>query len=56
MTPARRLKTVLQELIYKAGRLLKCGRSLILGLGLGANDRAAAAFKRLHGELQAASG
>ena len=50
----RRLKTVPQELIYKAGRLLKHGRSLILGLG--ANDRAAAAFKRLHGELQAASG
>ena len=41
--PAKRwrLKTVLQELIYKAGRLIEHGRQLILGLG--ANDRAAAA-------------
>ena len=42
----RRLKTVLQELIYRAGRLIEHGRRLILGLG--ANDRAAVAFKRLH--------
>ena len=50
----RRLKTVLQELIYKAGRLIEHGRQLILGLG--ANDRAAAAFVRMHKQLQAASG
>jgi hypothetical protein len=45
----RRIKTVMQELIYRAGRLIAHGRQLILGLG--ANDRAAKAFARLHGEL-----
>ena len=45
----RRIKTVMQELIYRAGRLIEHGRRLILGLG--ANDRAAKAFVRLHGEL-----
>ena len=45
----RRLKTVIQELIYRAGRLIATGRKLILGLG--ANDRSAKAFARLHGEL-----
>ena len=45
----RRIKTVMQELIYRAGRLIEHGRRLILGLG--ANDRAAKAFARLHGEL-----
>jgi len=50
----RRLKTVMQELVYRAGRLIEHGRRLILGLG--ANDRAAAAFSRLHGELFAAGG
>ena len=49
----RRLKTVIQELIYRAGRLITSGRKLILGLG--ANDRSAKAFARLHGELFAAS-
>ena len=49
----RRIKTVMQELIYRAGRLIEHGRRLILGLG--ANDRAAKAFARLHGELFAAS-
>ncbi len=48
----RRIKTVMQELIYRAGRLIETGRRLILGLG--ANDRAAKAFARLHGELFAA--
>jgi Transposase DDE domain group 1 len=45
----RRIKTVMQELIYRAGRLIETGRRLILGLG--ANDRAAKAFARLHGDL-----
>jgi hypothetical protein len=45
----RRIKTVMQELIYRAGRLIEHGRRLILGLG--ANDRAAKAFARVHGEL-----
>ena len=49
----RRLKTVMQELIYRAGRLIQSGRQLILGLG--ANDRAAKVFARLDGELYAAS-
>ena len=49
----RRIKTVMQELIYRAGRLIEHGRRLILGLG--ANDRAAKAFARLHGELFAAA-
>jgi hypothetical protein len=49
----RRIKTVMQELIYRAGRLIKhAGRT---ALGLGANDRAAKAFGRLHGELFAAT-
>ena len=50
----RRLKTVMQELVYRAGRLIEHGRRLILGLG--ANDRAAKAFTRLHGQLFAACG
>ncbi len=49
----RRIKTVMQELIYRAGRLIETGRRLVLGLG--ANDRAARAFGRLHGELFAAA-
>jgi hypothetical protein len=49
----RRIKTVMQELIYRAGRLIEHGRRLILGLG--ANDKAAKAFARLHGELFAAN-
>lgn len=48
----RRIKTVMQELIYRAGRLIQHGRRLILGLG--ANDRAGAVFKRLHVQLAAA--
>ena len=43
----------MQELIYRAGRLIEHGRRLILGLG--ANDRAAKAFARVHGELFAAT-
>ncbi len=49
----RRIKTVMQELIYRAGRIIETGRRLILGLG--ANDRGAQAFARLHAELFAAS-
>ncbi|MFN5350395.1 MAG: IS1380 family transposase [Polaromonas sp.] len=45
----RRIKTVMQELIYRAGRLIESGRRLVLGLG--ANDRSAKAFARVHGEL-----
>jgi hypothetical protein len=49
----RRIKTVMQELIYRAGRLIKHARRTVLGLG--ANDRAAKAFSRVHGELFAAT-
>jgi len=47
----RRLKTVMQELIYRAGRLIQTGRRIILGLG--AHDRAAKAFMRLHEQFAA---
>jgi DDE family transposase len=42
----RRIKTVIQELIYRAGRLIEHGRSVVLGLG--ANDRAAGVFMRMY--------
>ena len=45
----RRIKTVLQKLIYRAGRLIEHGRQLILGLG--ANDRPAEVFMRMNNEL-----
>ena len=47
----RRIKTVMQELIYRAGRLIEHGRQMVLGLG--ANDRAAAVFLRLHAQFAA---
>ena len=47
----RRIKTVMQELIYRAGRLIEHGRQLVLGLG--ANDRAATVFMRLHAQFAA---
>jgi Transposase DDE domain group 1 len=47
----RRIKTVMQELIYRAGRLIAHGRQMVLGLG--ANDRAAAVFMRLHAQFAA---
>ena len=45
----RRIKTVMQELIYRAGS--EHGRQMVLGLG--ANDRAAAVFMRLHAQFAA---
>lgn len=47
----RRIKTVMQELIYRAGRLIEHGGRLILGPG--ANDRAAAVFTRPHAQFAA---
>ena len=47
----RRIKTVMQELIYRAGRLIQTGRRLILGLG--AHDRAARAFMRSFAQFAA---
>lgn len=49
----RRIKTVMQELIYRAGRLIEHGRQLVLGLG--GNDRAAAVFMRLHAQFAASA-
>ena len=48
----RRIKTVMQELIYRAGRLIEHGRRLVLGLG--ANDRAATVFMRSYAQFAAA--
>jgi hypothetical protein len=50
----RRIKTVMQELVYRAARLIEHGRRCILGLG--ANDRSAGVFMRLQGELLAECG
>jgi hypothetical protein len=50
----RRIKTVMQELIYRAARLIEYGRSSILGLD--ANDRSAGVFMRLQRELFAGCG
>jgi Transposase DDE domain group 1 len=47
----RRLKTVMQELIYRAGRLIEHGRRIVLGLG--ANDRAAKVFLRSYAQFAA---
>jgi Transposase DDE domain group 1 len=47
----RRIKTVMQELIYRAGRLIQTGRRIILGLG--ANDRAAKVFMRSYAQFAA---
>jgi hypothetical protein len=47
----RRIKTVMQELIYRAGRLIQTGRRLILGLG--AHDRAAKVFMRSFAQFAA---
>jgi Transposase DDE domain group 1 len=47
----RRLKTVMQELIYRAGRLIAHGRRVVLGLG--ANDRAATVFMRSYAQFAA---
>lgn len=46
----RRIKTVMQELIYRAARIVEHARRFVLGLG--ANDRAATVFARLHHELR----
>jgi hypothetical protein len=39
----------MQELIYRAGRLIEHGRQMVLGLG--AHDRSAAVFMRLHAQF-----
>ncbi len=45
----RRIKTVMQELVYRAGRIVEHARRFVLGLG--ANDRAAVVFMRLHAQF-----
>lgn len=49
----RRIKTVMQELIYRAGRLIETGRRIVLGLG--ANDRSAVVFKQMHQAMAGAT-
>jgi len=46
-----RIKTVMQELIYRAGRLIEHGRRLVLGLG--ANNRAAPVLMQLQAQFAA---
>jgi len=48
----RRIKTVLQEIMYKAGRMIQTGRRWVLGLG--ENDRGYDAFERHYKELSTA--
>ena len=50
-TKRRRIKTVMQKLIYRAGRLIQTGRRPVLGLG--AHDRAAQAFMRSFAQFAA---
>jgi Transposase DDE domain group 1 len=45
----RRMKTVMQELMFKAGRMVKHAGRWVLGLG--ANDSAHTVFERLYGQL-----
>lgn len=45
------IETVIQELIYRAARLIEHGRRIILGLG--ANDRTAKIFTRMHAQFAA---
>ena len=53
LRPVRRVLRLIERTIDKRARLIEHGRRLILGLG--ANDRAAKTFVRLHGELFAAT-
>jgi hypothetical protein len=45
----RRMKTVMQDIMFKAGRIIKHARRSILGLG--ANDSAYIVFERLYRQL-----
>jgi hypothetical protein len=45
----RRMKTVMQELMFKAGRMIKHAGRWVLGLG--ANDSAHGVFERLYRQL-----
>ncbi len=47
----RRIKTVMQELMYKAARMIKHAGRWVLGIG--ANDSGFAVFDRLYGQLKA---
>ena len=45
----RRMKTVMQEIMFKAGRMIKHAGRWVLGLG--ANDSAHTVFERLYKQL-----
>lgn len=51
LCPEHGSKTVMQERIYRAGRLIEHGRQSVLGLG--ATDRIATVFKRPHPQFAA---
>ena len=48
----RRIKTVMQELMFKAGRMIKHAGRWVLGLG--ANDSGFAVFERHYGQTKTA--
>jgi len=48
----RRIKTVMQEMMYKAARVIKHARSWLLGLGAG--DGAFEVFKQHYGQMSSA--
>ena len=48
----RRMKTVMQEIMFKAGRMIKHAGRWVLGLG--ANDSAHTVFERLYKQLSPA--
>ena len=50
----RRIKTVIQEMMCKAARMIHHAGRWVLGLG--ANDRAFGVFERLYGQLKSAHG
>ena len=47
----RRIRTVMQELMYKAARMIKHAGRWVLGIG--ANDSGFAVFDRRYGQLKA---
>ena len=48
----RRIKTVIQEMMFKAARLIRHAGRWVLGLG--ANDRGFAVFDRHYGQMSSA--
>jgi predicted metal-dependent hydrolase len=49
----RRIKTVMQEMMWKAARMIRHAGRWVLGLGLGQSDSGFAVFERHYGQLGA---